>query len=229
LEWCPVCCSQHGDKRDCPGDLLATGPERHGWRVNIQTPTGIEACGVLVAPSRDVWRARILTYPNILWSVPGGQGTLKFVGRSARDAEREAVAFLRAHVRARGFTMRDEIALAVPGGIDAEAAPGGLARPAAPPAVRKVRFLPIRFGIDRVTEVAGTGNLSETGLFIISNSPEDQGTWLNMQLEMDGDDVGLRGLVRWMNRRHRAGRSPGMGVQLDSPPPSYTSYVRELR
>ena len=79
-QWCPVCCCRHRDKKDCPGELLATGPERQGWRVNVQTSTGIEACGVLVAPAGDSWRARILTFPNILWTVPDGSGTLKFVG-----------------------------------------------------------------------------------------------------------------------------------------------------
>jgi len=208
--------------------LLATGPERHGWRVNIQTPNGIEACGVLVAPAEDVWRARILTYPNVLWTVPGGRGTIKFVGRTARDAEAAAIAFLREHVHTRGYTMRDEVALVEPDAFDPEAALTGLTRPPSPAAPRRIRFLPIRYGVRQITEVAGTGNLSQTGLFIITNAPEDRHTWLNMLLEVDGDNIGLQGLVRWMNRRHRAGRSPGMGVQLKAPPPSYLDYIRSL-
>lgn len=227
-DWCPVCCTRHRAKRECPGELLATGPERHGWRVNIQTPSGIEACGVLVAPAEDVWRARILTYPNVLWTVPGGRGTIKFVGRTARDAEAAAIAFLREHVHTRGYTMRDEVALVEPDAFDPEAVLTGLARPSSPAAPRRIRFLPIRYGVRQITEVAGTGNLSQTGLFIITNSPEDRHTWLNMLLEVDGDNIGLQGLVRWMNRRHRAGRSPGMGVQLKAPPPSYLDYIRSL-
>jgi hypothetical protein len=227
-EWCPVCCCRHRNKKDCPGELLATGPERQGWRVNVQTPTGIEGCGVLIAPSGDSWRARILTYPNILWTVPDGKGTLKFVGQSPREAERQAIEFVRRHIHDRGYTMRDEIALAEPGDVEAEAAPEGLNRPSSPPALRRVRFLPVRFGVAQITEIAGTGNLSETGLFIITGSPEKDGTWLNMLLELDDDPIGLRGLVRWKNRQHRVGRSPGMGVQLEEPPPSYLSYVRGL-
>jgi hypothetical protein len=225
-EWCPVCCTRHQSKKDCPGELPATGPERHGWRVNFQTRRGIDACGVLIAPSAGLWRARILTYPNVLWTVPGGQGTLKFVGRSAREVEQQAIAFLREHIRARGYTMRDEVSHAEPGEFEPEA--GAIARPAGPPAVRKVRFLPIRYGLRQVTEIAGTGNLSESGLFIISNSPEDAGIWLNMMLDIGGDEIGLQGLVRWMNKRHKLGRSPGMGVQIDAPPPSYLDYIREL-
>jgi hypothetical protein len=226
--WCPVCHSRHRIKKDCPGELLATGPERPGWRVNIQTPAGIEACGVLVAEADGLWRARILTYPNVLWTVPGGCGTMKFVGRSARDAERRAVTYLRRHIQERGYTMRDEVVLRGPAALDPESGPGALAPPPGSPAERKIRFLPIRFGVARVTEIAGTGNLSSTGLFIITNSPESGGTWLNMMLDVDGDPLGLRGLVRWMNRQHRAGRSPGMGVQLETPPPSYLDYVRSL-
>ena len=225
-EWCPVCCTRHRSKRECPGELPATGPERHGWRVNIQTRNGIDACGVLVAPSDEVWRARILTYPNVLWTVPGGQGTLKFVGRTAREAEQKAIAFVREHIRDRGYTMRNEVCCAEPGEYDAAAVV--IARPQGPPARRKVRFLPIRYGVMQITEVAGTGNLSESGLFIISNSPEDSGIRLNMMLDIGTDEIGLQGLVRWMNKRHRAGRSPGMGIQLDSPPPSYLDYVRDL-
>jgi hypothetical protein len=183
---------------------------------------------VLVAPVEDLWRARILTYPNILWTVPGGGGTIKFVGRSAREAEAAAIAFLREHVRARGYTMRDELAIVEPDDFDPEAIRHGLARPQGPPAPRRIRFLPVRFGVTQITEQAGTGNLSETGLFIITNSPEDRYTWLNMLLEVEEDRIGLQGLVRWTNRRHHAGRSPGMGVQLKAPPPSYIDYVRSL-
>lgn len=227
-EWCPVCCTRHRSRKDCPGELLSTGPERHGWRVNIQTPGGIEACGVLVAQADEVWRARILSYPNVLWTVPGGQGTIKFVGRTAREAEAAAIAFLREHIRVRGYTMRDEVAVVEPEEFDPEAALVGLSRPSGPVAPRLIRFLPIRFGVKQITEVAGTGNLSESGLFIITNAPEDRHAWLNMMLEVDGDSIGLQGLVRWMNRRHRAGRSPGMGIQLKLPPPSYMDYIRSF-
>lgn len=226
--WCPVCCTLHHSRKDCPGELLATGPERHGWRVNIHTPNGIEACGVLVAQAGDVWRARILTYPNVLWTVPGGQGTIKFAARTAREAEGAAIAFVREHVRVRGYTMRDEVALVEPGVFDLEAARLGISRPTGPAAPRLIRFLPIRFGVKQITEVAGTGNLSRTGLFVITNAPEEANTWLNMLLELTEDNIGLKGLVRWTNRRHRSGRSPGMGIQLKEPPPSYLDYIRSL-
>jgi len=226
--WCVVCCTRHRFKKDCPGELLATGPESSGWRVNIQTPSGIEACGVLIAEADGLWRARILTYPNVLWTVPGGGGTMKFVAGSAGEAERQAMTFLRRHVQNRGYTLRDEVALHGPEAFDPEPLPEGLSPPPGSPAERKIRFLSIRFGVAQVTEIAGTGNLSSSGLFIITNSPEGDGTWLNMMLDVEGDPLGLRGLVRWKNRQHRAGRSPGMGVQLEAPPPSYLDYIRTL-
>ena len=226
-DWCPTCGTRHRRRRDCPGELRTTGPEQPGWRVNIQTPTGIEGCGVLIAQCENRWRARILTYPNILWTLPGGSASLKFVGRTAREAERAAIAYLREHIHQRGYTMRDEVAVALPGG-ETEDAPGGLPRPPQPPASRVACFLPVRFGLQQVTELAGTGNLSKTGIFIITDRPEQKGTWLNMLLELNADRIGLKGLVRWHNRIPRAGRSPGMGVQLDAPPPSYIDYLRSL-
>ena len=50
--WCPICSTRHQPGRqDCPGEVAATEPERHGWKVNVETPQGLEAYGVLVAPA----------------------------------------------------------------------------------------------------------------------------------------------------------------------------------
>ena len=51
LTWCAVCSSGHSLQEQCPGELPATGPERHGWRVNAETPRGIVAHGVMIVPS----------------------------------------------------------------------------------------------------------------------------------------------------------------------------------
>jgi hypothetical protein len=223
-EWCEVCCTRHLLHTECPGELRATGAERHGWRINVETPQGIEAYGVLIAPSRELWRARILTYPNILWLVPGGRSTLKFVGATARDAERQAVHFIRTHCAAHGYRMRTEVAVVAPGEFDLEAQQ----KPHGVPALRKIRFLPVRFGVAGATEPGGTGNLSESGLFIITNLPLDEGASLKMKLMLDYRDVAMDGLVRWMRRDPFVGRSPGMGVQLAEPPSVYIQYVRQL-
>jgi hypothetical protein len=227
-EWCPVCCTRHQKKVACPGQMLATGEERHGWRVSVDTPHGIEACGVLIAESGGLWRARVLTYPNVLWTIPGGQAALKFAADSPQRAERMAIAFIKEHFHSLGCRMRDDTSRIEPQIIDREASEPALVRPDGQPASRKIRFLPVHYGISQITERGGTGNLSETGLFVISNSPESEGTWLNVKLDLKGEGVKMKGVVRWTNHKPHAGRSPGMGIQLDAPPVRYTRYVRLL-
>ena len=221
-DWCPLCATRHAPSRiHCPGVLTATGPERHGWRVNVDTEHGIEAFGVLVAPAGEVWRARILTYPNILWVVPGGRDPMKFVGKTAPAAEQQAVAYIRDHCRARRFRIRDAgIVRIAP--LETENA-GDV-----PAARRFLRFLPIRFGLAAPSESGGTGNLSETGLFIITSAPVDSGVHLEMLLVEKRARYRLNGHVVWRNQVHRLGRSPGMGVRLDGPSTEYLGYVRRL-
>jgi hypothetical protein len=223
--WCPVCSTQHRRRSECPGELLATGEERHGWRVNVETPSGIEAYGVLVAEADGLWRARILTYPNVLWTVPGAGGAIKFTGTTAREAERKAIDFIRAHCHSRRFLMRDEIAVATPGSFDREIR-SGVVRPAPPP--RKIRFLPVRFGVVRPSELGGTGNLSEAGMFIVTEAPVEAGAPLSLALDVRKETLGMRGRVVWMRKEHHVGRAPGMGVMLIEPPSRYVTYVRGL-
>jgi hypothetical protein len=227
-EWCPICCTRHRKKVECPGQLLATGAERYGWRISVDTPRGIEACGVLIAEAGGLWRARVMTYPNVLWTIPGGQAALKFAADSPQRAERMAIAFIKEHYRSLGYRMRDDTSRIEPQIIDLEAAEPAFVRPDGQPASRKIRFLPVRYGISQITERGGTGNLSETGLFVITNSPESEGIWLNVKLDLKGAVVNMKGLVRWMNSQPHAGRSPGMGIQLEAPPTLYTRYVRLL-
>ena len=89
--WCAVCGADHAREARCPGELQATGPEQQGWKINVQTPRGMEAYGVLLAPTGERWLARVLTFPRVLWLVPGGGHTLKFLARSREQAERKAL------------------------------------------------------------------------------------------------------------------------------------------
>lgn len=227
-EWCSVCCTRHRPEDDCPGELPATGEERHGWRVNVATPDGVEAYGVLVCESRDLWRARILTYPNVLWVVPGGGGTLKFFGRSPQEAEERAVDFIREFCRQRRYELRREEVRELPADIESDAGAPARWRRRGVPAPRKIRFLPVRFGVVRASEPGGLGNLSETGLFIITDTPVKAGLRLSIVVDLKDDEIPLRGEVRWMRQQHDVGRSPGMGVRLLEPPPKYVDYVRSL-
>jgi Tfp pilus assembly protein PilZ len=226
LAWCSECGGSHRTAQECPGDLRATGPERHGWRVAVDTPYGLEAYGVLVAPSLDVWRARVITYPNVLWMVPGGGVSLKFVGATAQEAEASAVAFIEGHIKTRGYTRRDAPASPEVSGYQAEAVAS--ARMAAGPALRKLRALPVRFGTGPQLFTAMTGNVSESGLFVVTMAPFDPGTGLRVLLDLDTGPLGLKGQVVWQRLRPVSGRPIGMGVQLISPPGHYREFVLEL-
>jgi hypothetical protein len=211
---------------DCPGELRATAPERHGWRITVDTPFGLEAYGVLVAPTLDVWRARILTYPNILWTAPGGGVTLKFVGATPQEAESLAVQFIESHIDARGYVRRETGELPAVSKFQAEARAKMLA--AAGPAMRKMRAVPVRFGSAPPFFTAMTGNLSESGLFLVTLAPFDPGTGVRVVLDLDTGPLGLKGQVMWKRDRPVMGRPAGMGVQIAAPPEPYREFVVEL-
>src|SRR5215471_13013727 len=173
--WCPVCGTAHDDARDCPGELRATGAERPGWRVHVDTPQGHEAIGVLLAPSNDVWRARIVTYPNVFWTLPGGRGTMKFVGESAEEAERGAVKYIEDHIRARRFPRRDALDTAAPAPAGKSAPGEFVPRALKATSPRKTRALPVRFGPERAATKGVTFNLSTEGMFVGAPDPLDPG------------------------------------------------------
>jgi hypothetical protein len=226
--WCRFCFSQHEGDLNCPGVLDATGTERHGWRVTVETPHGIEAYGVLIAECGSRFRARILTYPNILWLAPGLQGTLKFVGASPSQVEAKAVEFIKAHCRQRGFRICDEPILAWNDPFMAVQADNSVQRNKRPQVIRKIVFTPIRYGPFRPEYRAGTGNVSETGLFIITNSPPLVGSHVRMRLELENYGIPLYGEICWARTEPEEGRVPGAGVRLSMPPVVYRRYVMSL-
>jgi hypothetical protein len=179
---------------------------------------------VLIAQCGDVWRARILTFPNILWKAPGVTGTMKFVGGNANEAVNNAVSFIRRHCHERGYALRNARTLNVP----VITASQGLVGNGPDPSPRKIRFLPIRFGSTQPSEPGGTGNLSETGLYVITQSPFDPGDPLSLLLRLETDAIDLQGQVIWMTKEHRVGRPPGMGILLAAPSVDYLNYVRAL-
>jgi hypothetical protein len=224
--FCRICGTEHSDPATCPGELRATGAERPGWRVNVETPFGHEAIGVLLAPSGDQWRARIITYPNMLWSAPGGRGTLKFVGSTSAEAEAQAIMFVEQHVRAKRYLRRDRMA---PADVKFSSNP---AAKSAPPlfvaARRRTRCVPVRFCLDREVTRGRTANLSSEGLFVCVASPAESGRSLLIHLDLDGHTLPVRGLVMWIRRRAEPERPTGMGIRLSEPPPFYQSFVAAL-
>ena len=227
--WCLVCGTEHEQHDECPGDIQATGPEQHGWRISVETPNGIEAYGVLVAPSNDAWRARIVTYPNMLWTLPGGRLTLKFVGRTREEAEQGAVALISAHCESRGYVPKDPIS---PAEIPSEPQ---VASPVAElnsihfkPAQRKSCKIPARYGFDLPDYVGLTVNMSRTGLFLGTSLPLKTGRPIRVDVSLGGEDAELRGVVMWNRRRDDSDRPAGMGIRLIEPPSSYPTFVYKL-
>ncbi len=223
--WCPLCGTAHGTGVACPRQLGATGPETIAWRVAVETPRGARGYGVLLAEAGRRWRARIVTFPNTLWMVPGGGETIKFLAKRKDDALRQAIDFARSHCVDRGYLMRDELQC-----LDAPhrrtAARDGSALP--PRAPRYQRRLPVRFGRSRPTLLGTTENLSETGLFVVTSMPLAEGELLGLSLELEHCKVPLRAEVAWSRGTRQPGRATGMGLALVEPPPVYVDYVRCL-
>jgi Tfp pilus assembly protein PilZ len=192
--------------------------------VAVETPHGIEAYGVLVAPTHERWRARILTFPNVLWTIPGGAATLKFVANTPQRAEALAVSFVEGHIKTRGYVRRDQMDPANPGRFGAEMSHGV----AASAVLRKAHALPVRFGNGPTLFSAMTANLSESGMFVATMAPLDAGNALRVMMSLATGPVGMKGEVVWSRPKIVLGRPVGMGVRLLAPPSLYQEFVREL-
>lgn len=218
--WCTVCCTRHTPGGECPGTLLATGPERHAHKFSVAQKDGrLEYYGVLVAEAGDYWRARVFTYPNMLWSVPGGRGTVKFIGATAKEAETRAIEFLEEHCEARGSTMQ-EAARETSAGQEQTANDEQLFKEERQPCK-----VPIRFGMEKATQVATTANLSSGGIYVATDKPVEKGKRVRMLLDVQAYTIPLVGTVAWVRVREEPGKPKGMGVQLHQPPALYQRYV----
>ena len=218
--WCGLCGTHHAAAQRCPRQLEASGPERVVWRVAVETPQGLRGIGVMLAACGARFRARVLTFPNVLWVAPGGRETIKFIARHEDEARQRAIDFVRAHCLMKGHVMRDEIA---PAGDVKRRVTVGI-----PPPPRYQRRLPLRFGRSRPTIPAVTGNLSEAGLFVVTHAPLAGGELLGLALELEHCKVPLRGAVSWARRDAPLGAECGMGLSLINPPEVYVRYVKAL-
>ena len=207
---------------------MATGAERHGWRASFKTPGDTEVYGVLVAPAGRLWRALVLTYSNTLWTIPGSDRTMKFVGATPRKAEREAIAFIESRCAERGYQRLEDIPVVETVDVDPEGAPGVSESTRAHPPRRKLRSVPVRWGHKSARRDAVTLELSEGGLFVVSRTPLEPGAVVHLELELDTSTVPLRGMVAWIRKRPEPGRPAGMGIRLSKPPAMYLHYVKQL-
>jgi hypothetical protein len=227
MDWCRVCCTQHGADDPCPGELLATGPERHAWRVTVDTPHGMETFGVLVAPAGKQWRARILTYPKALWVVPGGGASMKYVGSRPQKAEKQAIEAIERLIEKRGFRKHEVMPPVDIAPIDPERAPAPKGE-TAPVSIRKLLAAAVRFGHSKPSQDAITANVSERGMFVSTSSPLDAGAAIRLRVDLDAFNVPLKGVVVWNRREAEAGRPSGMGVRIFQPSALYTEFVAQL-
>jgi hypothetical protein len=224
--WCPVCGTQHLLETLCRRQVDATDPEEVRWRVSALTPEGVRGHGVLVARAGGLWRSRIVTFPNVVWMVPGGGESIKFMAKTEQEALRQAIDFVRRHCVTKGHLMRDEIeSVAVPRQPFTSGVPIDSVPRVAP---RYDRRLPVHFGRSRPTILGHTDNLSETGLFVATDTPPTEGELLGLLLELEHCKLPLRGSVAWRRSQRSPGRSCGMGMHLVNPPSTYVSYVRAL-
>ncbi len=226
--WCTVCCTRHAPGGDCPGSLLATGPERHARKfTSITKDNQVEYYGILIAEAGDHWRARIFTYPDVLWSVPDGAGTVKFSGATARDAESRAIEYVEEHCSEHGCSITETVEDEIPLRVEAENADHKTAR--AGKEDRHLCKVPIRFGEEMATQVATTANFSANGIYIATDKLVEKGKRLRMSLTVQAYTISLMGTVMWVRDHEEPGKPKGIGVQLERPPALYLRYVEEVR
>jgi uncharacterized protein (TIGR02266 family) len=230
-EWCLVCFTRHPVETKCRGDHPVTGPERAGWKAVVETPHSMEAFGVLVAPAGEIWRARILTYPRSLWTVPGGHGVMKFFGKTPQLAEAQAIRFIEDVCARRGYTLRHGLELSAVARARGALAPTPEVLAAAELTTIRPRWpivLPVLYGVDAMTLRAVTRNVSEGGLFVQTPSPIARGRDVSMQVTLTANRLALSGTVVWCRSRLQPGRPPGMGIQLIAPSRAFLEYIRTL-
>lgn len=220
IAWCAACCTQH-EKDDCPGVVELTGPERAGRRFVARREDQTERYQVLVGKAGDRWRARIVTLPNMLWAMPSGRRTAKFIDTDPIEAERKAVLFIFQRARSLGFAITEiaEAQESEPDDTRAGKRTGG----------RRVdHSLTALFGADRPTWPAKVSNLSVTGLFLATNHPVQPGDRISIVLQCEHFRIPLVGIVSWINPKPTGAVPAGMGVELDDPSAIYRQYVAGL-
>ena len=94
---------------------------------------------------------------------------------------------------------------------------------------RVASFHRVRFGATSPVEPGETGDMSESGLYVISEHPLEVGSSVTVMIELADRDLHMTGVVRWVRNQHDRGRAPGMGIQLDAAPPGYLQHLRSLR
>jgi len=74
-----------------------------------------------------------------------------------------------------------------------------------------------------------SSNLSEMGIFLVTDSPMSKGTELELRFAVQGDDnpIEVKGLVVWIDKG-ADGSEPGMGIRFVSPSDETKRRVKAL-
>lgn len=197
------------------------GPASRGYSTTVVTSWGRETYQVLLNETDKGWLARIVTLPNRMWAQPGGREAVKFHAATMQEAEAAAVRFIEDECirTCRRMAPPSEFVNDQPPRKENELN-------AAQPAPRIAQRILVRFGTKAPDRPGVTGNLSETGMFIITDQPAPVGARVLIDLRTPEGPVVLGGQVVWSREWKQAGRSLGFGVRLTERPPE---YFRQLR
>lgn len=228
-----------------------------GYTTAVITPWGRETYQVWLNETDGGWLARIVTIPSRMWALPGGQEAVKFTGETAKQAEAAAIHFIeeecirtrrrmvpplastgsdvveaapsalakspvRKHSPVRPLTQ-SSFPLAVQSPLSSESSSASPSRPAP----RLPHRLLVKFGTRNPDRPGVTANLSETGMFIITDQPAPVGAQVLIDLRLPTGPVVLGGEVVWARNRKEAGRSLGFGVRLTERPREYVKQLRD--
>ena len=204
--------------------VVFSGRAIGGFARTVLTPWGKETYQVFLEETEAGWVARIVTLPNRVWAAPGGREAIKFRGATASEAEQAAAAFIEQERVATGRRLW----VAAPGVGDAatKGAPIVTAQPKVAARVAQ-RYL-VRFGLASPDRPGVTGNLSESGLFIITDKPGPVGSGIEIDLRFPDTPVILGGEVVWIRTERTGNASVGCGVRLIRRSQEYVRKVREL-
>jgi uncharacterized protein (TIGR02266 family) len=198
-----------------------------GFSTTVITPWGKETYQVWVEQAPPVWVARILTLPNRIWAAPGAREAMKFHGASFDEAESAAAQFIEeeriANSRRVWVPPVDRPDQRRPA---AAAGAGAISGPP-PGALRVPHRLLLRFGVQAPQLPGLTANLSETGLFIITDRPGPIGAQVRIDLRFPERPLLLGGEVVWVRERREQGNL-GFGVRLIEAPDEYTRRLMRL-
>jgi len=225
------------------GELSAT----RGYTTTVVTPWGRETYQVWLTESAQGWVARIVTLPNRMWAMPGGREAVKFCGETAKLAESAAIRFIEEEcIRTRRRTAppieprdvwespasRTGTKLLRPASRTGTKLLRPASRPETPrprPAPRYPHRLPVRFGTKGPVRPGITANVSETGMFIITDQPAPVGSTVLIDVRFADGPLVLGGEVVWARKEQEPGRSLGFGVRLTERPREYVKHLKPVQ